>query len=72
MTDRELLEENNKMLKEILSFVRKIDSDEYRERSEFMEFMRNVAADIWVEFTEPEKKRQMSNLMRESGLGQKL
>lgn len=69
MTDRELLEENNRMLKEILAFVKKIDSDEYRERSEFMEFMRNVAADIWVEFTEPEKKRQMSNLMRESGLG---
>lgn len=69
MTDRELLEENNKMLKEILAFVRKIDSDEYRERSEFMEFMRNVAADIWVEFTEPEKKMQMSNLMKESGLG---
>lgn len=69
MTDRELLEENSKMLKEILAFVRKIDSDEYRERAEFMEFMRNVAADIWVEFTEPEKKMQMSNLMRESGLG---
>lgn len=30
MTDRELLEENNKMLKEILSFVRKVDSAEYR------------------------------------------
>lgn len=30
MTDRELLEENNKMLKEILSFVRKVDSVEYR------------------------------------------
>lgn len=31
MTDRELLEENNKMLKEILSFVRKVDSAEYLE-----------------------------------------
>lgn len=31
MTDRELLEENNKMLKEILSFVRKVDSVEYRD-----------------------------------------
>lgn len=56
MTDRELLEENNRMLKEILAFVRKIDSDEYRERSEFMEFARNVADDIWVEFTDPEKR----------------
>lgn len=44
MTDRELLEENNKMLKEILSFVRKVDSAEYRDHHDFMEFLRNVAA----------------------------
>lgn len=50
MTDRELLEENNKMLKEILSFVRKVDSAEYRDHQDFMEFLRNVAADIWVEY----------------------
>lgn len=56
MTDRELLEENNKMLKEILSFVRKVDSVEYRDHHDFMEFLRNVAADIWVEYTEPEHK----------------
>lgn len=41
MTDRELLEENNKMLKEILSFVRKVDSAEYRDHQDFMEFLRN-------------------------------
>lgn len=34
MTDRELLEENNKMLKEILSFVRKVDSAEYRDHQD--------------------------------------
>ena len=37
MTDRELLEENNKMLKEILSFVRKVDSVEYRDHQDFGE-----------------------------------
>lgn len=42
MTDRELLEENNKMLKEIL---------------------RNVAADIWVEYTEPEQRGRLFNLI---------
>ena len=42
MTDRELLEENNKMLKEILSFVRKVDSAEYRDHQDFMEFLRNM------------------------------
>lgn len=34
MTDRELLEENNKMLKEILSFVRKVDSVPFNEETE--------------------------------------
>lgn len=63
MTDRELLEENNKMLKEILSFVKKIDSTEYRDHQDFMEFLRNVAADIWVEYTEPEQRGRLFNLM---------
>lgn len=63
MTDRELLEENNKMLKEILSFVRKVDSAEYRDHQDFMEFLRNVAADIWVEYTEPEQRSKLFNLM---------
>lgn len=56
MTDRELLEENNKILKEIINFVRKVDSTEYRDHQDFMEFLRNVAADIWVEYTEPEQR----------------
>lgn len=63
MTDRELLEENNKMLKEILSFVRKVDSVEYRDHQDFMEFLRNVAADIWVEYTEPEQRGRLFNLI---------
>lgn len=63
MTDRELLEENNKMLKEILSFVRKVDSAEYRDHQDFMEFLRNVAADIWVEYTEPEQRGRLFNLI---------
>lgn len=63
MTDRELLEENNKMLKEILNFVRKVDSVEYRDHQDFMEFLRNVAADIWVEYTEPKQRSKLFNLM---------
>lgn len=39
MTDRELLEENNKMLKEILSFVRKVDSAEYRDHQDLWNFL---------------------------------
>lgn len=68
MTDRELLEENNKMLKEILSFVRKVDSAEYRDHQDFMEFLRNVAADIWVEYTEPEQRGRLFNLINKKNL----
>lgn len=63
MTDRELLKENNKILKEIINFVRKVDSTEYRDHQDFMEFLRNVAADIWVEYTEPEQRSKLFNLM---------
>lgn len=56
-------EENNKMLKEILSFVRKVDSVEYRDHQDFMEFLRNVVADIWVEYTEPEQRGRLFNLI---------
>lgn len=48
MTDRELLEENNKMLKEILSFVRKVDSAEYRDHQDFMEFLRTEVVNLLV------------------------
>lgn len=51
------------MLKEILSFVRKVDSVEYRDHQDFMEFLRNVAADIWVEYTEPEQRGRLFNLI---------
>lgn len=51
------------MLKEILSFMRKVDSAEYRDHQDFMEFLRNVAADIWVEYTEPEQRSKLFNLI---------
>lgn len=57
---------HNKMLKEILSFVRKVDSVEYRDHHDFMEFLRNVAADIWVEYTEPEQRGRLFNLINKN------
>lgn len=47
----------------LLSFVRKVDSVEYRDHHDFMEFLRNVAADIWVEYTEPEQRGRLFNLI---------
>lgn len=38
-------------------------SYEYRDHQDFMEFLRNVAADIWVEYTEPEQRSKLFNLM---------
>lgn len=57
-TDRELLEENNKMLKEILVFVRKVDSASYKEQQNHEEFLRNVAADILVEIADNATKQR--------------
>lgn len=57
-TDRELLEENNRMLREILGFVRKVDSDSYREQQNHEEFLRNVAADILVEIADNATKQR--------------
>lgn len=61
MTDRELLEEIRDMLKEILVFIRKTDSKGYRDQKDFMEFLRNVAADIWVEMMEPNQRKELYN-----------
>lgn len=60
---REDIEKAAKIYKEILSFVRKVDSTEYRDHQDFMEFLRNVAADIWVEHTEPEQRSKLFNLI---------
>lgn len=43
--------------------MRKVDSVEYRDHHDFMEFLRNVAADIWVEYTEPEQRGRLFNLI---------
>lgn len=40
-----------------------IHSAEYRDHQDFMEFLRNVAADIWVEYTEPEQRGRLFNLI---------
>lgn len=44
-------------------YIRKVDSVEYRDHQDFMEFLRNVAADIWVEYTEPEQRGRLFNLI---------
>lgn len=44
-----LLEENNRMLKEILSYLRKFDSKEYQSNEDIKQFCVNVSANIFTE-----------------------
>ena len=44
-----LLRENNQMLKELLSYVRKFDSNEYQAEQDAKAFSINVCANIVVE-----------------------
>lgn len=44
-----LLEENNRMLKEILSYLRKFDSEEYQSNEDIKQFCINVSANIFIE-----------------------
>lgn len=41
-----LLEENNSMLKEILSYLRKFDSKEYQSNEDIKQFCINVSANF--------------------------
>lgn len=63
-TDRELLEENNRMLREILGFVRMISSDSYIERQNHEEFLRNVVANIFVETADSATKQKFISTQR--------
>lgn len=45
----ELLRENNSMLKEILRYVRKVDTSEYRMNSDIKEFCIKVIANVVTE-----------------------
>ena len=63
MTDPDLQEllaltrENNSLLHELVDYVRKIGSIEYRDAADLKEFTLNVAADVLVEMMEEKKKR---------------
>lgn len=52
-----LTRENNSLLHELVDYVRKIDSTEYRDAADLKEFTLNVAADVLVEMMEEKKKR---------------
>lgn len=68
MEENDLIKENNGMLKEILDYVRKVDSREYRDKMLMQEFLCNVSADVLVEMMEPEQRREIYNSLTRKGV----
>lgn len=67
-SDSDLIKENNEALKEILSFVRKVDSKEYRDNALLQEFLCNVSANALVESMEPEQRKQIYEALMKKGV----
>lgn len=59
-----LLEENNEMLKKVVSFIDKISDPNYINEERAREFASNVAADILVEILSPEQRKRMQEIMK--------
>lgn len=60
-----LLRENNAMLREITSYIRKIQGQAYRQNEDMRAFAINVCADVFVEAMEEPEKDDLNNLMRQ-------
>ena len=56
------LEENNKLLKEILGILKEISSKEYREQEDLKAFAINLLADIMVEYKSDELHRLVKDI----------
>lgn len=63
-----LTRENNEMLREVVEYIRKVDSTEYRDAADMKEFCFNVAADIFVELMEEKKKQGIYRSLKSSGM----
>lgn len=58
-----LLRENNAMLKNIISYISSIQSNEYRMNEDMRAFSINICADVFVENMEPQEKDELYNNM---------
>ena len=58
-----LLRENNAMLKNIISYISSIQSNEYRMNEDMRAFSINICADVFVENMEPQEKDELNNNM---------
>lgn len=67
MTDEEysellsLTRQNNQMLQEILTYVRKVDSQQYRDGEDLRAFLINMCADVAVDNNQRQQRLSNSN-----------
>lgn len=59
-----LLRENNRMLKELLCYVRASQTQEWRENEDMRAFSINVAADMFVDMMNENDKERIKNRLR--------
>lgn len=59
-----LSRENNELLQELVAYVRKVDSVQYRDAADMKEFSMNVIADVLVEVMEEPRKRRIEQDVR--------
>lgn len=60
----ELLRENNRMLKEIIGYIRTVSSQPYRDQEDMRQFCINVTADLFTEALEGNEKDNILNTIR--------
>ena len=63
-----ILRENNAMLREITSYIQKIQGQAYRQNEDMRAFAINVCADVFVEAMEEPEKDDLNNLMRNENI----
>ena len=63
MTDEQanLLRENNEMLTEIVTYIRKVQSPEYRNAEDTKQFCINAVANIFVDGMEESNKNEIKD-----------
>lgn len=58
MSDRELLEDIHKMLTKVCSYVDKVEDEDYKQEDRNIQFLLNVAADMYIELLEKLRRNE--------------
>lgn len=66
MTDEQdrIMRENNAMLREIIAYIRKIQSPEYRDKEDVKQFCINVSANIFVDSMDQSRIEEINSAFK--------